>query len=299
MICKRVFFKIFCFTLLAVCLTLGRSGPVSADENLALYGLKGYAYSWSPLVVDGLHLQAGAMYSPYENNSLNCREGYIWAFPISLTYGDGNWWEVAAATHFEYWRNNNASPDYDADESGFGDLFLGGKVRLLGQDRGNLLDLALMPYLLLPTGNRDKGITDLYRFIQTDEDHPGLGLNLLLGHRWDRIYLAANFGINYMDTDDEYTEDSAVFMALTLEYQLRENLTSYLEFANTENKNDFNCPECSPCFDEDNDEDIREIGVGVNWLRGLWGFKLHVGAGLTDTSPDVRVIGLINRNLAY
>lgn len=149
---------------LASCLVwcLALAMPARADENLALYGLKGWLYTFSPLVVDGAHLQAGATYSTHENNSLNCREGHIWAMPVSLVYGDGDWWEAGAAVHWEYYKNTDAyydGTDVDRDRSALGDVFLGGKVRLLGQDREgawNAVDLSLMPYVLLPTGERER-----------------------------------------------------------------------------------------------------------------------------------------------
>lgn len=290
------------FGIFAAFLLLISCGPAFADENIALYGMKGYTYTFSPLVVDGLHAQVGAVFAENDANSLECREGEVWAFPISLTYGDGDWWEIGVATHYEYFKNTDEffeGGDADTEEDGFGDIFVAFKAQLLGQDRGKGqgLDLALMPYLLFPTGDRDKGITDLYRFVQSDDDNVAAGLFLLAGRRLERFYLAANLGFNYMSTDIDYIDDEALFFGLTLEYQVRENLTSYVEFINTESKNNFTCSVCSPCFDPDISDDIRELGVGFDWLLGRWGFKLHAGIGFSDTSPDYRMIALVNYNL--
>ena len=78
--------------------------PAMSDENLALYGLKGYGYTYSPLTPGGLHVQTGVMYSLFDDK-LECREGDIWVAPFSLSFGDGKWWELSAATHWEYWEN--------------------------------------------------------------------------------------------------------------------------------------------------------------------------------------------------
>jgi len=218
---------------------------VKADEMLALYGLKGYAYTYSPLVTDGLHLQTGAMYSIYHENNLTCRDGYIWVVPMSITYGDGDWWEAAAASQWESWKNT----DFDVDETGFGDIFLGGKLRFLKQDKGMFLDMAVMPYLLFPTGSRDKSIGDLYLFNPSDDDDFSYGANLLLGHRWKRFYLSFNIGINYVDTDKDYIESTTMLYGLAAEYHISETLNGYMEFLNNENKNKFNYPANHFCYD--------------------------------------------------
>ena len=269
--------------------------PAAGDEMLAPYGLKGYAYTYSPLTVDGFHLQTGAMYSIYHKNNLDCRDGYIWDLPVSLTYGDGKLWEAAAAIQWERWKNT----DYDVDERGFGDLFIGGKVRPLAQDRGMPLDLAVMPYILLPTGDRDASIGDLYLFNPSDDDDLSYGLNLLLGRRWDRFYLSVNLGINLVDTDLPYIEEETFLFGMALEYQVSERLNTYLEFLNNENKNRFQCEVCTACDDPDVEEDIREVGLGAVWLAGPWGFKAHIGAGMTETSPDFRLLTLINRSFSF
>jgi hypothetical protein len=280
----------------------------SGDENLGIYGLKGYAYLYSPLVADGLHMQIGAMFSRFKDDNLfrsdnlNCRDGDIWAFPVSLTYGDGNWWEVSAATHWESWENTHEywkDKDVDTDQTGIGDVFLGGKLRLLGQDRGMPLDLSVMAYTLLPSGNRDKAIGDLYLYNPTDEDDTSYGVNVLLGRQWKRSYFGANIGLNYVDTDVEHIEDKTIFWGLVFEYQVSEHFAAYTEFINTENKNRENYPTTSVCYDEDTDEDIRELGFGMVWVKGGWGFKLHGGAGLTPTSPDFRVMTSINRSFSF
>ncbi len=110
-ICRVVVILLFCLC------------PLSAfsDETLGLYGLKGYAYTYSPLPARGLHLQTGVMYSRFETSNLNCRDGFIWVIPVSLTYGDGDRFEGALATHMEYWENTY----FDVNESGTGDLFWG------------------------------------------------------------------------------------------------------------------------------------------------------------------------------
>lgn len=281
--------------ILAVGLWVFAAVPAGADENLNLYGGKGYLYTLSPLTVDGWHVQAGAMYSLFHKNNLDCRDGYIWAMPLSLTYGDGDRWEVAAGTHYESWENT----DFDEGESGLGDLHVGGKFRAMGQDRGQPLDLSVHPYLRIPTGNRDKGIGDLHNWSQSDDGDAGAGLDLLLGRRWNRLYASLQLGVNVLDTGDPFVDDTAFYAGLAAEYQLTESLLAYVEFFNTENKNSFACEACSPCYDPDITDDIRELGGGVVWLKGLWGLKLHVGTGLTETSPDVRVSALINRNFAY
>jgi hypothetical protein len=277
--------------VLFVALPATLAGPVAADENLHLYGGKGYHFMLSPLVANGLHAQTGALYGSYHENNLECRDGYIWALPFSLTYGDGDWWEASVATHLERWKNT----DFDHTESGLGDLYLGAKFRVLGQDRGGPLDLAMNPYLLIPTGDRDQEIADLYRWVQTDDGKPAWGLDLLLGRRWDRFYASVQLGVNVLDTDDEFVDDTALYYGIAAEYQLTESLLAYLEFFSTQNKNSFTCEVCSPCYDPKIGRDIRELGGGVAWLRGPWGFKAHLGTGFTETSPDVRVSVLINR----
>lgn len=268
---------------------------VRADEMLSLYGMKGYAYTWSPLPADGLHLQTGAMYSIFHQNNLECRDGYIWVVPLSLTYGDGNFWEVSAGTQWEYWKNT----DFDVNENGIGDIFLGGKVRILGQEKGMPLDLSLMPYILIPSGDRDKSIGDLYNYNPTGDDEYSYGINLLLGRRWERFYLSGNFGLNHVDSDHDYIDEDTFFLGLTMEYQISETLTSYVEFINNENKNRYNYPQGHLCYDSDVGEDIREIGAGIGWVKDEWGVKLHVGTGMTETSPDLRVMALINRSFSF
>lgn len=257
-----------------------------ADEMLALYGLKGYAYTYSPLPADGLYLQTGGVHSQASDPV----DGFICALPVSLTYGDGKWWEVAVASHYEHWENT----DLDIEEDGWGDLFLGGKFRLSGDRAENPLDLSLMPYALIPTGARDQSIGDLYPLNPSNEDDLSYGLNLLLGRRWDRLYLTANLGIHFVDTDLDI-DRSSWLVGLAAEFQVNESLNLYAEFVNNENKRP-SC--CDPCADAYPDENRREIGAGAVWLWGKWGMKLHAGAGLSDTAPDFRAIFLINRELS-
>ncbi|QTA79701.1 Uncharacterized protein dnl_19770 [Desulfonema limicola] len=254
----------------------------NADESLALYGLKGYAYTFSPLPSKGLYVQTGAMYSVF-NDGLENGDGHTFALPLSVTYGNGQWWEAAGAVHYESWENS----DLDISEKGMGDLFLGGKIRLLK----DLPDISLMPYILIPTGSRDKGIGDMYYLNPSPDDDPSYGLNLLIGGQVNRFYLSANIGVNYADTDREWLDSASMFFGLAAEYQISETWMTYAEFVNTGNKNNI---DCDTCIDTGADEDLREIGAGLVWLKDKWGFKFHAGAGLTDTSPDFRVIGLIN-----
>ncbi len=166
------------------------------------------------------------------------------------------------------------------------------------QTRKVPLDLSLMPYLLFPTGNRDKSIGDIYLYNPTDESDATYGINLLLGRRHRNFYFTANIGYSHMESDLDYIENDTAFFGLAAEYQISERWTTYLEFLNNEHKSRFQYPEISPCYDEDAGDDIREIGLGVVKLYKKWGFKIHLGAGLTPTSPDFRVIGLVNYNLA-
>jgi len=284
---RNAFYPICGIVLLAALAVLWRPSAATADENLALYGHKGYAYTFSPRVVKGFYLQTGLNYANYDEPDVN--DGSIVSAPISVTWGDGRRWEVAAATHFESWD----SDETDDGESGIGDLFLGGKVQLLGGDRPLGFDLSLMPYVTLPTGNRDDWIGDLYNFNPTNEDDPTFGLNLLLGRGWERFYIAANLGINYLDSDLDYVDDTSVFFGLTGEYYLSEVFSAYVEFFNNGNKIDL---DCDPCVTQSTNDDYRELGAGVLYLWRKWGFKAHVGTGLSDVSPDVRVLGLVNRN---
>ncbi len=278
-------------------------GPLNAsgDENIALYGMKGYAYTYSPLPSDGLHIQVGGMYSLFQDgnlfhdDNLNCRDGYVWYVPASLTYGDGKWWEASVATHWEYWENT----DFEVDEKGIGDVFLGAKLHILDQERGMPLDLSIMPYMLIPTGSRDKSIGDIYLYNPTDDDDLSYGLNLLLGLRMNPFYFSVNLGMNYVDTDLEYIEDKTFFLGLTAEYQISETMTTYLEFINNENKNRENYSPSSLCYDEDTDDDIRELGLGLVYVKDEWGVKVHVGAGLTSTSPDYRAMAMVNRSFSF
>ncbi|OQY54199.1 MAG: hypothetical protein B6245_21590 [Desulfobacteraceae bacterium 4572_88] len=291
--------RIAVFLLLVM--TISVMPSAKADEMLSHYGLKGYTYTYSPRPVDGFHIQMGAMYSLFHNGNLfhdenlNCRDGYIWVAPLSFTYGDGDWWEVSAATHWESWENT----DFDAGESGLGDLFLGGKALLLSQEKGMPLDLALMPYVLIPTGNRDKWIGDLTLYNTTDENDLFYGVNLLLGHQWRQFYLAGNAGFNYAETDIEHIEAETFFFGITLEYQIDESFNTYLEFVNTENKNQDDYSAAHRCHDENTGKDMRELGLGLVWVKGGWGLKFHLGGGLTATSPDIRVLTLINRSFSF
>lgn len=268
----------------------------AADENLALYGLKGYAYTYSPLTANGLYAQTGCMYSEYDGK-IHTRDGYIWVFPLSITYGDGDWWEVSAATHYEYWENTSDFWDNsraDLDQNDIGDLFIGGKARLIGQDRGYPLDLSVMPYVVLPTGNHAESIGDLFLFNPTDEDDYSYGMNMLLGRRMGRVYLSANIGVNHVDSDLDYIEKTTLFTGLAAEVHLTESWMAYTEFYNNENKNrrEFSYIEYG-----DTEEDMREIGLGIVGVKNKWGFKLHAATGLSDTTPNIRVAFLINRNL--
>lgn len=273
----------------------------AGDENIALYGMKGYTYTYSPLPADGLHLQVGGMYSLFQSgnlfhdDNLNCRDGYVWYAPISLTYGDGKWWEASAATHWEYWENT----DFDVDEKGIGDVFIGAKLHLLDQERGMPIDLSVMSYLLADiAGNRDKSIGDIYLYNPTEDDL-AYGFNLLLGLRRNPFYFAVNLGLNYVDTDLEYIEDKTLFLGLTAEYQISETITTYLEFINNENKNRENYLPSELCYDEDTEDDIRELGLGLVYVKDQWGVKVHVGMGMTSTSPDVRAMAMVNRSFSF
>jgi hypothetical protein len=277
---------LLCLVVIILAATFFPPASVIADESLALYGPKGYAYTFSPLPADGFYVQVGGMYSMFDGK-LEDRDGYIVAVPVSLTYGDGNIWEFALSSHWEYWENT----DLDMDERGIGDVFASGKFRLLGAENGMPLDLSLMPYILVPTGSRDKGIGDLYNFNPSPDDDFSYGLNLLLGGQLKRFYISANMGINFADTGITWIESSSFIVGLAGEYQICESLTSYVEFINIENKLDF---DCDPCADTYSEDDIREIGAGLVWIYNKWGFKLHAGTGFTDTSPNFRGLGLIN-----
>ncbi len=274
--------KFFLFCLLFMVIIFF-SFPAFANESLAVYGLKGYGYTYSPIPSRGFYAQTGAIYSNYS-------EGDIWQVPFSITYGDGSWWEIAAASHWESWTND----DFNVDENGLGDIFLGAKIRFLGQDYNMPLDVAVMPFILIPTGDRDKFIGDLYTFNPSSENDMSYGLFLLLGRRWERLYFAVNIGFTYASTDFDYIDDTSLFIGLAAEYQISESFTSYIEFFHNGNKFDF---PCSPCYDVYNDEDYQEIAGGIVWVKNNWGFKIHAGFGLNDTSPDYRLMGLINLNL--
>lgn len=279
--------------LLMGMITMPAQAP--ADEMLAFYGLKGYAYTYSPLPSDGFHLQSGGMYSLFHESNLECRDGYIWVVPLSLTYGDGDLWEVSAGSQWEYWKNT----DFDVDETGIGDIFLGGKIRFLGQNRGMPLDLSLMSYILIPTGDRDKSIGDLYNYNPTNDDEYSYGANLLLGRRWERFYLSGSIGIHHVDSDHDYIDQDTFSISLAMEYHISESLMVYGEFLNSENKNLYNYPQGHMCYDPDVDEDIRELGAGIGWVKDEWGMKFHIGTGFTETSPDVRAALLVNRSFAF
>jgi hypothetical protein len=273
--------------ILAVILTFVCVHEARADEALSIYGLKGYGFVLSPGISNGAHVQGSVMYSRYDNKIKN-RDGYVTAAPVSLTYGSAGLWEVAVAADWEYWENT----DFDETESGLGDVFAGGKVRLLGRNKQDPLDLSLMPYVLIPGGNHDKSIGDLYNFNPSTDDDLSYGANLLLGKRFGRFYLAGNLGINYLDTDLEYLKDNAVFAGAALEYHISETLMAYAEYVSTENKNDL---ECDPCFDRDVNDDMSELGAGLVWIKQRWGFRVHGGTGLTETTPNVRLLASVNR----
>lgn len=291
--------------IVAICLPFSAKG----DESLAIYGLKGYAFTFSPIPADGFYFQTGAMYSKSDGR-VNNADGYRWIVPVSMTYGDGKWWEISAATHWEYWENTS---DYwqdreqelnpDLDQKGTGDVFIGSKIRLLGAEKGIPLDVSLMPYILIPGNDRDKSIGDIYMFNPTnnisnptDDDNMSYGINLLLGRQLKSFYLAGNLGLNYIDGNPEM-KGSIMFLGLAVEYQFSETLSSYLEFMSVENRTECNpCNECPDCYEPDATEDLREVGAGIIWLINKWGLKLHAGTGLSDTTPNVRGLVLINRN---
>ncbi len=277
---------LFVFPILLLLFTGIRTESL-ADESLSVYGLKGYGYTVSPIIARGGYGQAGGIHSVFSDKLIN-GDGYITALPVSFTYGDGNLWEVSAATHFESWENT----DVDVSESGIGDIFIGGKIDPLAGMEKTALDLALMPYVLIPTGGREDGIGDLYYLNPSPEDDLSLGLNLLAGVRFDRFYLTANIGINYADVDSEWMDTTSLLLGLAVEYQIAETWTSYLEFLHVGNKNDVDCQDC---YESDADEDIREVGAGVVWLKDRWAIKLHTGFGLTDTSTSFRGMVLVNR----
>ncbi|MEW6079642.1 MAG: transporter [Thermodesulfobacteriota bacterium] len=272
---------------LAVVLSFACIHDARADESLSIYGLKGYGFVISPEVSTGTHVQGSVLYSRF-NGKIENRDGYVVATPLSLTHGSDGLWEVAVATDWESWENT----DFDESESGLGDVFAGGKVRLLGRNKKDPLDLSLMPYILIPGGNHDKSIGDLYNFNPSPEDDFSYGANLLLGKRVGRFYLTGNLGINYLDTDLDYLEDNAVFAGVALEYHISESLMAYAEYFGTENKNDL---ECDPCFDKDVNDDMSELGAGLVYIRQRWGFRVHGGTGLTDTTPNFRLLASINR----
>jgi hypothetical protein len=258
-----------------------------ADESLSIYGLKGYGFVFSPEISNGSHVQASVMHSRFKDKIKN-RDGSVTVTPLSLTHGSDGLWEVAVAANWEYWENT----DFDESESGLGDVFAGGKVRLLGRNKKDPLDLSLMPYVLIPGGNHDKGIGDLYNFNPSTDDDFSYGANLLLGKRLGRFYLAGNLGINYLDTDLDYLKDNAVFAGAALEYQISESLMAYAEYFSTESKNDL---DCNPCYDRDVNDDMSELGAGLVWIKNRWGYRVHAGTGLTDTTPSLRLLASVNR----
>lgn len=263
-------------------------------EPLALYGHKGYAYTFSPLPAGGISIQSGGMYSHYEANNLKKRDGFIQVVPISLTFGNGDLWELTATTHWEYWKNT----DYDIEAKGYGDVFFGGKLLLLSQEKENPLDIAIQAFALTPSENREKSIGDLYLYNPTEEDVQSNGFHILLGKRWEKNYLVGNLGLNNTDTQKDYIKKDSNFYGITLERHLDEERMFYVEFINHENKNRLENTFCYGC-DNDVDQPIRELGMGCVRLLDTWTLKYHVGVGLTKTSPDFRLFILINYNFNY
>lgn len=275
------------FLSLTVILTIIGVNIAQGDESLSLYGLKGYGLVFSPDVSNGVNLQASVMHSRFENK-IEDRDGYITATPLSFTYGSKGLWEVAVAADWEKWKNT----DFHVSEEGLGDVFIGGKARLLGREKNFPLDLSLMPYVLIPGGNHDKSIGDIYNFNPSVDEDFSYGLNLLLGRQLGRFYLAGNLGINFLDTDLSYLKSNALFAGFAMEYHISESVMAYAEFFNTENKNDLHC---DPCYSSDENDDMRELGAGLVWIRQRWGFRVHAGTGLTDTTPNVRLLASLNR----
>ena len=258
----------------------------SGGEMQAIYGMKGYAYTYSPLPINGYHFQTGAMYSKFDGKIEN-RDGDIWVVPFGFSFGDGKGWEMGVAGHWEKWDNS----DQDASEKGLGDVFIGAKVRLMAMEDQKPFDLSVLPYVMIPTGNHDKWIGDLYMYNPTDNDDYSLGGYLLIGRRWDQLYLSGSVGYNHIDTDMEYIENNTFSYSVTVEYLLSQSWNSYIEFFNNENKNLLECEYCEGNVTDD----MREIGAGLLWMKDEWGIKMHIGTGLTDTSPNIRFMGLINR----
>ncbi len=280
--------KLIILLSLSVCFFMSQPEKILADESLGIYGLKGYAYTYSPLPANGFYIQSGYLSSQF-NDKYENGDGSVNVVPLSLTYGDGRLFELAVATHYEMWENT----DLNVDENGIGDVFVGMKLRLLGFQKDFPFDLALEPYALIATGNRDIGIGDIYYFNPSNEDDNSYGLNILFGKQFTRLYLSFNLGINFVNTDLYWIDDKSLLFGAAAEYQISETWTSYVEFLHSENKINLSC---DPCQEAAIDEDYQLLGAGIVWIKNKWGIKLHAGTGLTDLSPSFQGMALVNRN---
>ena len=280
--------KLILLSCLVFCFFIWMPLHTSADESLGIYGLKGYAYTYSPIPVNGLYVQSGFLSSQF-NDKYENGDGSVNVVPLSFTYGDGRLWELAVATHYEMWENT----DLDVDENGIGDVFVGMKLRALGLQKDFPFDLTLEPYALIATGNRDVGIGDIYYFNPSDEDDNSFGLNILIGKQLARVYLSVNLGVNHVSTDLYWIDDLSLLVGAAAEYQISETLTSYVEFLHSENKINLSCDSCQEVAI---DEDYQFLGAGIVWIKNKWGIKLHLGTGLTDLSPSFQGMALLNRN---
>ncbi|PIE71574.1 MAG: hypothetical protein CSA22_01740 [Deltaproteobacteria bacterium] len=266
------------------------SMPAMAGDSIGVYGLNGYGYTGDPVPVEGVYLQIGGMISTYHENNLKCRDGHIMAVPLSISAGNGTHWQLAAATHWERWKNT----DFDNDEDGFGDLFVGGSYQMLHADAGHLLDLSLGAHLLVPTGDRDKAIGDLFLFNATDTDDTVAGVNLRIGKSWGDLRLTADLGANKVHAKDEALKDNSWTFGAAAAYTVSDHLTVYTEVFNHHHRNRETPSSDSSCYDPDRKDDIREIALGAFWSQKNWGFKTQIGAGISETSPDMRVMASVN-----
>jgi hypothetical protein len=85
----------------------------------------------------------------------NGRQDFI---GLNLIYGIANWIEIDINFALLYLR-----PDSGEDETGFADILILSKIKILGEDgilgqRDHFPDLVLEPSVLIPTGNEDEGL---------------------------------------------------------------------------------------------------------------------------------------------
>lgn len=186
-------------------------------------------------------------------------------FPLGLTYGLLPRLEVGVGAGGQVEHRQEIAGERDV-ASGFGDLFLGAKWKVLDQERW-WADQALAFTLKLPTADEDQGLGTG----ETDVDLTWI----LTRSITDKANLHVNVGYAWTGDDGEAGYDDILHYGVAMDYQLTDTLQPVLELAAQTPLNDGN-------------DTAAGVNGGIRWqVRDNLTLDAAIGTRVYGDWPDL------------